>query len=691
MSSSMDSERRGSYDPTTLTSSLPLLPFQNQVGGHCSFFRFSKRAICKPMSHKERQFYEHLDQHHTALLPFISQYLGVVNVTYRSSNAQPMLPEVILADNPHLLVSWKRDRQPTRRRRTVSTNNTNNKPLHADDEQRPALSPRSFKEQVLREVFSPEALQERLQQVRDWQQGMRLRQLEQYQGNTPPPPCLHPSRSVLDLRPKESPSSPSSSNPSAPLPVAMATDASRQPIKSLSSSLDTSTAGMRRASIPATHQPPFGMLVSSYAPQRLPATPDDVLPQSAPAAPEGNAANCQSPSSPQIIVHPRQPTIIGTTTSAPQTPRMRETKLHNPSIRPFPGLSTSEITNHVANESPMVQPSSENDAPPSPLLSHSPLSLSSPPMPPVATDMMTPEDDIVPVSLDTRTMDDSEVVDDKRAKMPPRTASSSAMSDGNASSSASSASWRPRRAPTNPWSEQMYRRDLEKVNVDDVQQFILIEDLTDGVQYPCVLDLKMGTRQHSVYATPAKYLSQTNKCKRSTSAAMGVRVSGMQVYSLKQGRFLFEDKYHGRTLTPDTFRDTLVHYFDNGNGAHIRHLPALIRKLTLIYRIIQSMDSYRFYASSLLIIYDAAPTNKRQIDVRLIDFAKSVTKQEWLDQHTLFTYPPDEHPWPQHADSIGPDEGYLLGLRSLIACFSWIYTSHGGDPNDLVQLTDDKE
>jgi hypothetical protein len=178
--------------------------------------------------------------------------------------------------------------------------------------------------------------------------------------------------------------------------------------------------------------------------------------------------------------------------------------------------------------------------------------------------------------------------------------------------------------------------------------------------------------------------SQTKKCARSTSLQLGVRISGMQVYSLAEQQFLFEDKYKGRSLTPLGFRDSLVRYFDNGEGCHIMHLPTLIRKLALIYRIIQTMDSFRFYASSLLIIYDADNQKppRRRIDVRLIDFAKSVTKHEWAAQHDAFTYPPERASTADEG-SIGPDQGYLLGVQSLIACFTWIYVEHGGNKADL--------
>ncbi|PYH43789.1 inositol polyphosphate kinase KCS1 [Aspergillus saccharolyticus JOP 1030-1] len=240
--------------------------------------------------------------------------------------------------------------------------------------------------------------------------------------------------------------------------------------------------------------------------------------------------------------------------------------------------------------------------------------------------------------------------------------------------------------PSNP-KEAQTRKD------DRVQFFLLLEDLTAGMNKPCVLDLKMGTRQYGIEADEKKRKSQRRKCQSTTSQQLGVRLCGMQTWNVKKQEYSFEDKYFGRDLKAGReFQDALTRFLYDGASQRsvTKKIPVILEKLAKLENMIRRLKRYRLYASSLLILYDgdpnpaakASPANSRSgsgtmrdhlqrrssddgypdVQLKIVDFANCVTGEDEIS--------PDAPCPPQHPDDI--DRGYLRGLRTLRMYFQRI-------------------
>ena len=203
-----------------------------------------------------------------------------------------------------------------------------------------------------------------------------------------------------------------------------------------------------------------------------------------------------------------------------------------------------------------------------------------------------------------------------------------------------------------PWAVTMGRRAKTKKSKTRPGAAICLEDINYPFQRPCVLDCKVGTRQYDDDATPEKRRRHIAKSAATTSKEFGVRFTGMQCY--KRGFYDFRDKYHGRRLKGQDLSPELEWFFHDGERVRVECVAIILDKLKRIRERMAEQRHFKFYSSSLLLVYDGADESPVRADVRMIDFA-----------HTQWEHEPDG------------DQGYLLGIDTLIRLLRNILSESG--------------
>lgn len=225
-------------------------------------------------------------------------------------------------------------------------------------------------------------------------------------------------------------------------------------------------------------------------------------------------------------------------------------------------------------------------------------------------------------------------------------------------------------------------------SADSQDDFIMLENLTAGYTKPCVLDLKMGTRMYGDFATEKKRRSQDIKTKQTTSGKLGVRLCGYQRYSRSSHSFQRVDKYVGRTVDVEKFEELLESFFTVGGTVQGDVICSVIEQAERLRRVVMNLESYRFYSSSLLIVFegetesalhmtDESGQDSREEEEEDSEFSKAATATSHHKPPVLKLIDFANVTFPGFCkDDIfheGPDQGFLFGLNNLITILETIW------------------
>ncbi|MBW0461223.1 hypothetical protein O181_000938 [Austropuccinia psidii MF-1] len=577
-----------------ISHAVPLEPFDNQVGGHHSIFRFSRRAVCKPLVSRENTFYEAVERDHPELLAFVPQYLGVLNVTYRRTNTSKLLET-----NPHCSQSPGSSNRP--RRQIFRRKHGRKQHGSVEDDEIPEVTLSHN-----RHILPDSSLWNRID-------GSKF---NSHFNSLEPSHHITLDQTTIQAEDKVSPSQHVSlSTPSAFIPREKEGQAS--PLTPFS----TPTGSPKNPSLLTDNQPNTTLPKLNFH-----------------LAPQFTLRNCSSSLS---AIHGRGSTRVNRKLCEQvlrevfSSPKLGS---HDQLLKPTwrNGRRTCRAINSVdlSCESPNKVPtpyktlnqprqSTDHSWKHKHLCSNVALQL----RPEVRRTMSDSEMNKEKHSQDQLCLKDSDENLEEAINSPPdisvpqliRKESSIDRTIEDSSFESSS----PTELVDNlEFTSLVSKHSPEPQQVDShkkllsvrQEQFLLMEDLTGRLRCPCVLDLKMGTRQYGIDASPEKKLSQTSKCKQTTSGNLGVRICGMQVFKAAQNRYTFQDKYFGRMISTEDFTSTLAEFFHDGQRLLIYQIPEILGKLYKLAAIISKLDRYRFYAASLLFIYDGDQEVQREYE-----------------------------------------------------------------------------
>jgi len=192
------------------------------------------------------------------------------------------------------------------------------------------------------------------------------------------------------------------------------------------------------------------------------------------------------------------------------------------------------------------------------------------------------------------------------------------------------------------------------------EDFLVLDDVTEGFQLPSVMDIKVGTQTWGPDASEAKQKNEASKYS-GTKGPFGFSILGMIVHAHDESAPIQVqqfDKSFGKNLKTQDVQRVPELFFCHDQKPPSELVKIVVDKIQTIRDVFELQRRYKIYASSLLLAYDSEavrnfkkgkitqPQLALSVNIRLIDFA---------------------HVWDSNGER---DDNFLRGLNNLLDLFS---------------------
>jgi hypothetical protein len=186
----------------------------------------------------------------------------------------------------------------------------------------------------------------------------------------------------------------------------------------------------------------------------------------------------------------------------------------------------------------------------------------------------------------------------------------------------------------------------------DGQTLLELEDVARMYDRPAIMDIKIGKQTWYNGADDAYIERCKLKDSNTTQGELGFKICGMQVFRHSVGGYWRASKKWCKTITSSTVDCALESFVHNENGLRPADVyggtKGVLHQLSLLEDWFMFQSEFRFFSSSILILYEGKATSAAEanVTIRMVDFA-----------HTF-----------QHVGNSNDvptrDENYLEGLKS---------------------------